>query len=180
MPADSELIQRAISGDAQAFGELYEENLKPIYRYVFYRVGNADEAEDLTEQTFLKAWEAMGRFREQGVPFSAWLYRLAHNLVIDYHRTRHNPAPLDDAIDSEDRGPGPEEVASEHLEIEALKKAVARLTPEQQQVVLLRFVEGLGHSDVAAIMGKNEGAVRGLQHRALQALHAILIEHGGQ
>jgi RNA polymerase sigma-70 factor (ECF subfamily) len=176
MPTEGELVQRAINRDAEAFGELYQQHLKPIYRYIFYKVGNATEAEDLTEQTFLKAWEAIGRFREQGVPFSAWLFRMAHNLVIDYHRTRHEAAPLDDIIDAEARQPGPDEAAAIRLDIETLQKAIARLTPEQQQVIILRFIQGLDHRDVAAIMGKNEGAVRGLQHRALAALHLLVAD----
>ena len=179
MPTESELIQRAIKGDAQAFGELYQQNLKPIYRYIFYKVGNPTEAEDLTEQTFLKAWEAIRRYREQGVPFAAWLYRLAHNLVIDYHRTRHEALPLDEILDAEDGQTGPEEIAAIRLDVQTVQQAIARLTPEQQQVVILRFVQGLSHREVAAIMGKNEGAIRGLQHRALEALHTLLADRIG-
>jgi len=179
MPTESELIQRAIAGDAQAFGELYQQHLKQIYRYIFYKVGNAADAEDLTEQTFLKAWEAMRRYREQGVPFAAWLFRLAHNLVIDFHRTRHEAAPLDDLRDAEDGQITPEDLAAVRLDIDTLRQAILQLTPEQQQVVLLRFVQGLNHSEVATIMGKNEGAVRGLQHRALRALHGLLADRIG-
>ena len=179
MPTESELVQRAIKGDAQAFGELYQQNLKRIYRYTFYKVGSATEAEDLTEQTFLKAWEAMGRYREQGVPFSAWLFRLAHNLVIDYHRTRHEAASLDDAMETEDKQPGPDEIARARLDVGTLQDAITKLTPEQQQVIILRFVQGLSHGDVAAIMGKNEGAIRGLQHRALAALHELVGDRIG-
>lgn len=174
MPTEGELVQRAIGKDAQAFGELYQRHLSQIYRYVYYKVGNPTEAEDLTEQTFLKAWEAMGRYREQGVPFSAWLYRLAHNLVIDHHRTKHEATPLDTVIDAEDGQPAPDDVAALRLDAAAVHRAIARLTPEQQQVVILRFIQGMSHGEVAAIMGKNEGAVRGLQHRALAALHELL------
>ena len=179
MPTESDLMQRAIKGDAQAFGELYQQNLRAIYRFIFYKVGNPTEAEDLTEQTFLKAWEAIGRFREQGVPFAAWLYRLAHNLVIDYHRTRHEAMPLDEILDAEDEQTGPEDIASLRLDVQTLQKAITQLTEEQQQVVILRFVQGLSHGEVAAIMGKNEGAIRGLQHRALQALQGLLADRIG-
>ncbi len=179
MPTESELVQRAMKGDAQAFGELYEQNLKQIYRYIFYRIGNATEAEDLTEQSFLKAWEAMGRYREQGVPFSAWLFRLAHNLMIDYHRTKHEAASLDDAIDAEDKQPAPDEIVSARLDVGTLQRAIVKLTPEQQQVIILRFVQGLSHGDVAVIMGKNVGAIRGLQHRALAALHELVGDRIG-
>jgi len=174
MPTEADLIQKAVGGDASAFGELYQQNLRKIYSYVFYKVGSVSEAEDLTEQTFLKAWEAMGRFSDRGLPFSAWLYRLAHNTVIDYHRTRHDASSLDDIVDHQDRGLGPDEKAVLRLDIAALRQAIQRLTPEQQQVVILRFVQGLNHDEVAAIMGKKAGAVRGLQHRALEALHVLL------
>jgi RNA polymerase sigma-70 factor (ECF subfamily) len=176
MPTEAELIKRAVGGDASAFGELYQLNLRKIYSYIFYKVGAASDAEDLTEQTFLKAWEAIGRFRDQGLPFSAWLYRLAHNTVIDFHRTSHEAAPLDEIEDRQDGRPGPDEAAAVRLDIDALRQALKRLTPEQQQVVILRFVHGLDHSEVAAIMGKNAGAVRGLQHRALEALHVLLAD----
>ncbi len=179
MPTESELLQRAIRHDAQAFGELYQQHLNQIYRYIYYKVGSAPEAEDLTEQTFLKAWEAIERFREQGVPFSVWLYRLAHNTVIDYHRTRHEAVPLDDLTDTEDGQSNPDQVVAVRLDVQTLRKAIARLTAEQQQVIILRFVQGLSHSEVGAIMGKNEGAVRGLQHRALSALHEILADRIG-
>ena len=174
MPTESELIQLSISGDGGAFGELYQQNLKQIYRYIFYKVGSPAEAEDLTEQTFLKAWEAIGRFREQGVPFSAWLFRMAHNLVIDHHRTSHEAVPLDDLIDADDGQPAPDDVVALRLDVQTLRDAIARLTPEQQQVIILRFIQGMSHGEVAVIMGKHEGAIRGLQHRALEALRELL------
>jgi RNA polymerase sigma-70 factor (ECF subfamily) len=179
MPTESELIKQAVKRDAPAFGELYQLHLRQIYRYIFYKVGNPSEAEDLTEQVFLKAWEAMPRYREQGVPFAAWLFRLAHNTVIDYHRTKHEAVALDELIDAEDGQASPEDVTSTRLDVQTLQTAITRLTPEQQQVVILRFVQGLSHGEVAAIMGKNEGAIRGLQHRALEALHGLLADRIG-
>lgn len=172
MPSERELVQQAIKRDAQAFGELYRQHLARVYRYIFYRVGNETEAEDLTEQVFLKAWEALPRFREQGLPFSAWLYRLAHNLVIDYRRTRHEAAELDEAL--LDTRPGPDEIAGWRLDIQTLQQAIGQLTLEQQHVLVLRFVQGLSHAETAAIMGKNQGAVRALQHRALAALYELI------
>ena len=175
-----ELIQRAIKHDAEAFGELYQLNLKQIYRYIFYRVDSPTEAEDLTEQTFLKAWEAIGRFREQGVPFSAWLFRMAHNLVIDHHRTSHEALPLDDLIDADDGQPAPDDVVARRLDVQTLRNAIVRLTPEQQEVIILRFIQGMSHGEVAASMGKHEGAIRGLQHRALEALRELLANRIGE
>lgn len=174
MPTESELIQRAIGRDAGAFGELYRQNLTRIYRYIYYRIGQSSDAEDLTEQTFLKAWEAIDRFRDQGVPFSAWLYRLAHNLIIDFRRTSHEAAPIEDLQEMEAAQRPLDELAAGRIEEREVLLAIARLTPEQQQVIILRFIQGMSHADVAAILGKNEGAVRVVQHRALQALHALL------
>lgn len=178
MPTESELVQQAARGDATAFGELYRLHLTEVYRYIYYRVGNAGEAEDLTEHVFLKAWQAIGRYRDQGVPFAGWLYRLAHNAVIDFHRTRHEALSLDEAMDTEDDQIGPEELTARRLDVQAVQKALRRLTPEQQQVIILRFVQGLNHSETAKVMGRNEGAVRGLQHRALESLHAMLRRYG--
>lgn len=172
MPSEAELVQRAIQRDAAAFGELYSVYLNKVYRYIYYKVGNATEAEDLTEQVFLQAWEAIDRYRQQGAPFAAWLFRLAHNRVIDYHRTKKSHAPLDPSL--EDSRPGPEEVVARRLDVQNLKQALKRLTEEQQQVILLRFVEGMSHAEVGAIIGKGEGAVRSIQYRALLALGEIL------
>lgn len=172
----ADLVRRAVAGDASAFGALYDRYLERVYRYVYYRVASAEEAEDLTEEIFLKAWEAIGRYREQGVPFSAWLMRLAHNHVVDHFRTRRTTMPLAETLPA--RTPDPEHTAEQRLATEAVLQAMQGLTSEQQQVLLLRFVEELDHSEIAAIMGKNEGAVRALQFRGLAALRALLARDG--
>jgi RNA polymerase sigma-70 factor (ECF subfamily) len=123
---------------------------------------------------FLKAWENIDRFRGENHAFSIWLFRLAHNLVIDYHRTKRKKAELSEVI--EDTRPQPDDVVAARLDTDMLREAIAQLTPEQQQVIILRFVEDLPHAQVAAIMGKNEIAVRGLQYRAIVALQRILKE----
>lgn len=172
----TDLVRRAVRGDAQAFGALYDRYLERVYRYVYYRVGSVEEAEDLTEEIFLKAWEAIGRYREQGVPFSAWLMRLAHNHVVDYFRTCRPTVQLAEAVPA--RTPDPEHVAEQRLATEAVLRAMRSLTSEQQQVLILRFIEELDHSEIAAIMGKNEGAVRALQFRGLSALRAAMAGEG--
>lgn len=166
------LVRRAVEGDSGAFGALYDRYLGRVYRYIYYRVGRVEEAEDLTEEVFLKAWEAIGRYREQGVPFAAWLMRLAHNHVVDHFRTRRPTAPL---VDTMAVGtPGPQALAEQRLAAEAVLRAMRGLTSEQQQVLMLRFIEGLDHGEIAAIVGKNEGAVRALQFRGLAALRAAM------
>lgn len=181
MPTESDLVALAVRRDAAAFGRLYQLHLDAIYRYVYYRVGNTAEAEDLTEQVFLKAWEHIGAYDQRGLPFAAWLYRMAHNAVIDYHRTRRPAAPLSDALAETlvDRGDGPDRLVERRLEAGELASALRTLTPDQQQIILLRFVQGLSHAEAAAVMGKSEGALRILQYRALGALNAAL-RHAGE
>jgi len=168
------LVDRARRKDAAAFGELYELHLDRIYRYVYYRVGSSSEAEDLTEQVFLKAWEAIGRYERRGLPFAAWLYRMAHNAVIDHYRARRPTTPIDETFDLEDERQNPAASAEAHFDREELKLAIGRLNSDQQTVVVLRFVEGLSHAEVGKILGKSEGAVRVIQHRALGVMQRFL------
>jgi RNA polymerase sigma-70 factor (ECF subfamily) len=172
MPTESELVHRAMRKDAAAFGQLYELHLDSIYRYIYYRVGNAAEAEDLTEQVFLKAWEHIGGYDDRGLPFAAWLYRMAHNQVIDYRRTRKVAEPLSDLL--VEKTAGPEETAERHMEMAEVAAALRSLSPDQQQIIILRFVQGCTHAEAAAIMGRSEGALRALQCRALTSLHDAL------
>ncbi len=180
MPAQSselseeQLIQRAQRGDANAFGDLYEQQLAAIYRYIFYRVGNVAEAEDLTETVFLKAWEALGRYRWREVPFSAWLYRIAHNIIIDRYRSDHETVSYDDQTEVHDEADGPEEWLAEVETTEVLIEALAQLPPDHQQVLVLRFINGLNHAETSRVLGRSEEAVRVLQHRALKAMRVIL------
>ena len=173
---EAALVERAIAGDADAFGALYLFHLDAIYRYIFFRVGDADIAEDLTEQVFLNAWEALPSYRQRGSQFASWLYRIAHNVVVDQHR-RRKPVI---SISLLERGVGESEqfTALDQVikaeEAAALASAIAQLPEEQQQVIVLRFIEGLRHAEVARIMDKSEGACRVIQHRALTALNRLL------
>jgi RNA polymerase sigma-70 factor (ECF subfamily) len=173
------LVGRAIKRDAAAFGLLYESHLDRIYRYVYYRVGTTGEAEDLTEIVFLKAWEAIDRYQPRGVPFVAWLYRLAHNLVIDTYRSRRQTIPLDDLTEAEEPGADVIDLVEEKLDAEQVRLALRTLSAEHQQLIVLRFVEGLSHAEVAEITGKSEGAMRVVQYRALQMLAKALQVDGG-
>ncbi len=177
---ETKLIERAVRGDGEAFGELYQNHLDEIYRYIYYRVGDERDAEDLTELVFLKAWQALPAYRIDGSPFSCWLYRIAHNAVIDYHRC-HPPVTL-----SIDDPCGPEAVEGNPLkqviayeESRSLAQAISNLTEEQQQVIILRFIEGQSHAEIARILDKREGACRMIQNRALIALHHYLREAQG-
>jgi RNA polymerase sigma-70 factor, ECF subfamily len=173
-PDESLLVDRARRGDAAAFGQLYELHVDRIYRYVYYRVGTRDQADDLTEHVFLKAWEAVGRYESRGLPFVAWLYRMAHNAVIDHYRASRPTTPIDETFDLEDEKQSPSDAVMAGVDREELKLAIQRLNPDQQKVIVLRFVEGMSHAEVGQILGKSEGAVRVVQHRALAVMAKFL------
>ena len=179
-PAVIALVDRAVaSRDAAAFGELYDRFVERVYRYLYLRTGRQAEAEELTEQVFLQAWEAVEQYRWQGRPFVAWLYGLAHNVHVDHVRRQRPTVSLND--DSH-----PLEVPSEaataelaqRLDADLLAHALRRLTPEQHEVIVLKFIEGLETDQIALMMGKGEGAIRALQMRALQRLRRVLEAQG--
>ena len=169
---DAALARRARDGDPQAFAALYDRYFEVVYRYVSYRVREVEEAEDVTSEVFFRALRAMPRY-EPRQPFLAWLYRIARNAVIDRARTLRPRVSFEDALAHPDSG---DHVVDPDVRILAadrrarLRVALATLTAEQQEVVILRFVEGLSAEEVGEIMGKRAGTVRGLQFRALQAL----------
>ena len=168
------LVKRAAAGDTDAFADLYEQYLDRLFRYFYYRIGHREDAEDLTEQVFLKAWQAIGAYDCRGLPFSAWVFRIAHNLLIDHRRTRRETAPLDEGLEIEDERNGPGELMVRKAEVQALSRALSRLSSVEQSVVALRFIEGLDHRSVAGVIGKSEVATRSIQMRALDRLGRIL------
>jgi RNA polymerase sigma-70 factor, ECF subfamily len=174
------LVQRAVGRDSVAFGALYDRYLDQVYRYVFFRVGNRADAEDLSEQAFLKAWSAIERFSWQGKPFLAWLYTICHNLVVDWYRRSGKPVQ---SLDDPERlldvaSASAAETMMQSLDADLLAAAIKRLTSDQQQVVTLKFIAGFDTDEIARMMGKNEGAVRALQLRALQSLRRDLQRQG--
>lgn len=171
---EAELAERASKHDQAAFAELYNAYVDKIYKYVYYKVGNATDAEDLCEQVFLRAWEAIGRYRWCGYPFSSWLYKLAHNLVVDHYRTRRDPMPLSDVLFTANEPEDPENALHNAVEVAELQTAISQLTSEQKQVIALKFIEGYKNAEIAEMMNKKEGAVRALQYRALRSLQVIL------
>ncbi|MBN1427555.1 MAG: sigma-70 family RNA polymerase sigma factor [Anaerolineae bacterium] len=173
---ESRLLARAIQGDGDAFGVLYGLYMEAIYRYVFLRVGSAAEAEDLTEDVFVRAWEALPNYRITQHPFKSWLYRIAHNLIVDYHRKRKPVELADEDLQENPAMPSslPEDIVEHKQEAGILATAIQTLDKEAQMVIVLRFVEGLSHKEVAEIIGKSEAASRVIQHRALAALNEYL------
>lgn len=173
-------MQRAVSGDAEAFASLYQSYVDRVYRFIFFRVGESRLAEDLTSQTFLKAWESLGRYQIRGLPFAAWLFRIARNKVIDNYRVSKETVSLEAALLTQPDPHGKvDEKVEGHLEVEQLRVALRRLTEEQRQVLTLKFIEGLSTKEISQIMGKQEGAIRALQMRGLQALAQLLVAANG-
>jgi RNA polymerase sigma-70 factor, ECF subfamily len=174
------LVNRVVvSGDPNAFGELYDHFVERVYRYLYFRTGSHPEAEDLTEQVFLKAWEAIGRYQWQGRPFVAWLYRLAHNSHIDHVRTHRPTTSLtNDERPIELASPAAEVELARALDADLLAHALGELTIDQQQVIVMKFIEGLDNEQIALSMDKREGAIRALQMRALMSLRRVLESQG--
>ena len=171
---EKQLVQRAVDKDQAAFAELYDRHVVRVYRHIYYLVGDAREAEDLTAQTFLKAWEAIGRYRERGAPIVAWLLRIAHNLTVSYLRSKRDHSELDDGYVDQKRAGNPEEVLEQSTDERSVREAVMQLRDEQRQVIMLRFVEEMGYQEVAQVIGKSVPAVRVIQHRALGNLRKIM------
>lgn len=167
-------IERAIGGDEQAFGALYDRHLDRVYRHIYYRVGNRADAEDLSQQVFLKAWQAIGRYRQKGAPFIAWLLTIAHNLVVSFYRRGKEIPLLDLDPATHARWSDPEAQLLEQYDRMAVREAILRLRPEQQHVVTMRFMEQFDYAAIAATLGKSEGNVRVIQHRALNQLRKQL------
>jgi RNA polymerase sigma-70 factor, ECF subfamily len=182
--SDDLVLERAAQGDADAFGILYERYVGRIYNYIYYRTGNTHDAEDLTERVFFRAYRHISAYDNRGLPLSAWLYRIAHNLVANWHRdnSRRREIPLEDAILSTAHGEHPEHSLMDSEERERLLKAIRRLPPERQQLILLKFVEHLSNAEIGEVMGRTEGAVKSLYHRTLltirDELGAALTEPG--
>jgi len=174
----AQLLERAAGGDYEAFGQVYTIYLDRIYRYVFHQLNDKMAAEDLTEETFVKAWRAMGAFRGGTLSFSAWLYRIAHNQVIDHFRARQPHVSLDsEALGNAeivDNIVDPEQEAERNLMQQEVLELVSYLPPDQKQLIILKFIEGLDNQEIEEITGKSQGAIRVMQMRALAALRQRL------
>ena len=170
--SDEIALKLAAQGDQEAFGVLYERYVSRIYSYIYYRTGNQHDAEDLTARVFFRALRHVENYTDRGLPLSAWLYRIAHNLVANWHRdnSRKKEIPLDEIILVRHSGDLPEAVLIENEEKENLLSVIHRLPTDRQQLIILKFVEHLSNAEIGQVMGRSEGAVKSLYHRTLLSL----------
>jgi RNA polymerase sigma-70 factor (ECF subfamily) len=171
--SDEAALNLAGKGNKEAFGVLYERYVGRIYNYVYYRTGNPYDAEDLTARVFFRAMHHIEKYQNRGLPFSAWLYRIAHNLVANWHRdnSRRPEIPLDEGILVEKHiEEHPEAALVENEEKDLLMRIIRGLPPERQQLLILKFIDHLSNAEIGVIMGRTEGAVKSLYHRTLLSL----------
>ncbi|HEY53667.1 MAG TPA: sigma-70 family RNA polymerase sigma factor [Caldilineae bacterium] len=174
---ETALIERAKT-DPEAFGQLYQRYVDRIYNYIYYRVGNADDAEDLTARTFFRALKKIDSYEDRGIPFSAWLYRIAHNLVANWHRqqSRRKSVPLEELAVIRSTRPNPSQMVENQETQNELISAIHRLADDRQQLLILKFVERLPNAEIGKVMGRTESSVKSLYHRTLIALRDDLRE----
>lgn len=170
---DEQIIIKVKNGDVEAFGMLYDQYAEMIFRYIYSHLDNRLDAEDLTEEIFLRAWKALPKYDERGLPFSAFLFRVARNSLIDYYRQKKIVHSIDD-IEIESHAPGLEDLIETQMANKDLRETLGELREDYRSVLVLRFLSGLSPEETAQTMQRSIGAVRVLQHRALSALKALL------
>jgi RNA polymerase sigma-70 factor (ECF subfamily) len=172
-----ELVSKAKKGDKSAFDQIYEHHIVPIFRYIYFRVKSREDAEDLTQTVFLKAWNAIPCFQKQANPFSSWLYKIAKNTVIDYYKKKQeitlNKA-IEDLKQIKDEESDLAEIIEEKERAKIIRQTIYCLSEDQQEVIILKFIESLSNKEIAKLLGKSEDAVRALQYRGLKALRGKL------
>lgn len=170
-------LKDAIAGDVEAFGVLYEGYVNRIYNYVYYRTGNKYDAEDLTERVFFKAMEHINNYQDYGLPFSAWLYRIAHNMVANWHRdnSRRKEIPIDERLVISNVSEHPEKELVLLEEREYLMSIIQNLPGDRQQLLILKFVDHLSNAEIGEVLGRTEGAIKSLYHRTLLTLREEIL-----
>ena len=182
LEGEDKLIKGSQTGKSADFGQIYDHYLPQIYRFVLMKVGHKQEAEDLVHEVFISAWQNISSYLPRGFPFSSWLYQIARNKVIDFYRVKKTTVAIEmvdeslfKIIDAVEKN------LDTDMDLKRVSQAIIKLTPDQQDVVLMRFVEDLSHQEISAALDKSEGAIRLLQHRAINNLKNILEkDDGGQ
>ncbi|MFC1899198.1 RNA polymerase sigma factor [Chloroflexota bacterium] len=168
------LLDRAINGDGDAFGRLYDMHVDRVYRHIYYQVSNTANAEDLTQQVFIKAWQAIGRYKKTASPFLAWLIKISHNLVIDFYRSKKPEMYIEFDIVDTKLETDPAYLLEEQFNRQQIRQAILKLKGDQQQVIMMRFIEDFSYAEIATALGKREGTIRVILHRGLAKLKTIL------
>lgn len=177
-PEVTQLVQRAVQRDPDAFASLYDRYVSTIYRYLLFRVRNISDAEDLTEEVFLRAWRAIDTYQQGERPFPVWLYRIARNLLIDRARVARQAVELPVDLVSPPNFSDPLAIVEQKLTLESFQASLLGLSAEQQQVIVLRLIEGLSYDEVGTVLGKSPGTTRVLLHRALKKLRQVMERMG--
>ena len=172
------LVDRAIHGDTEAFGCLYDIYADQIYRHIYYRTSNSKDAQDLTQEVFIKAWQGLPKYKRTKTPFAGWLFTISHNRVIDYYRTKKDTVYLNNEISIEDSNSSPEKLLDDEFTQEEIRKVILQLPEVQQQVILMSFIEGFKYSEIAATLNKSEGNIRVIVYRAVKKMREILDNSG--
>jgi RNA polymerase sigma-70 factor, ECF subfamily len=166
------LVQQAIQRDRTAFTTLYDRHVDQVYRHVYSKVSNQADAEDITQEAFVKAWKAIHKYRKTESPFIAWLITIARNLIADHYKKRTDHVNLDDVVEKSPAQPlsDPERLAEAGFNRDLVKQAVLKLEGDKQKVIMMRFIDGFSYEEIAQAMNKSEGAIRVIQYRALNEL----------
>lgn len=174
--ADDQLIRSAQRGVDDAFGELYDRYLPPVFRFLYARLNNRQDAEDLAEEVFIRVWRSLDKYEDQGVPFISFLFKIARNVLIDHYRSMGRMAPQEtiEGKSIQDHHADPSEIAMTHIDNQEVRQVLEKLRDDYRMVLVLRFLSELSPEEVAQVMGRSPGAVRVLQHRALISLRALL------
>lgn len=172
------LVDRAAAGDTEAFGCLYDIYADRIYRHIYYRTSSVEDARDLTQDVFIEAWRALPRYKRTKTPFLGWLFTICRHTVIDYYRTKKDYGYINNEIIIEDRKQSLEKLVEEQFTQQEIRRAILQLAEDQQQVILMSFIEGFSYSEIAAIINKSEGNIRVIVHRALKKMRDILSKAG--
>ena len=177
--SEETLLDLAIAGNEDAFGELYKLNIEKIYNYIYYRTGNRNDAEDLTSRVFQRALKHITKYKKTNVPFSAWLYRIAHNLVANWYRDskRKKEVPIEDHRYLPTKADIPEKQIEKKQEVEGLMQILHELSHDRQMLLILKYVEDLTNKEIGQIMGKSEGAIKSLYHRTLNELREVIMKN---
>lgn len=175
---EHDLVERAKT-DPEAFGILYERYVTKIYNYIYYRTGNQQNAEDLTAKVFHKALDNIGKYKNKGYPFSAWLYKIAHNLVANWHRDnqKRQTISIDDIDLKSGKQDNPFHTVAKDEEVSLLLEAINELPPVRQELLILKFIDGASNAEIGRTLNRSEGAVKSLYHRTLVSLKEILADH---